>query len=67
MNQRVLTTICLESISILKHLLSWQKKLFEIKDKKKNNHFVEEIKNRWSKLENEIEKKKMPENKKTIE
>ena len=31
------------------------KKLFEIKDKKKNNDFVEEIKNRWSKLEDEIE------------
>ena len=26
------------------------KKLFEIKDKKKNNDFVEEIKNGWSKL-----------------
>ena len=32
------------------------KKLFEIKDKKKNKHFVEEIKNRWSKLNDEIEK-----------
>ena len=32
------------------------KKLFEIKDKKKNNDFVEEIKNRWSKLKNGIEK-----------
>ena len=31
------------------------KKLFEIKDKKKNNDFVEEIKNRWSKLNDEIE------------
>ena len=30
------------------------KKLFEIKDKKKNNDFVEEIKNRWSKLKDEI-------------
>ena len=26
-------------------------KLFEIKDKKKNNDFVEEIKNRWSKID----------------
>ena len=26
------------------------KKLFEIKDKKKNDDFIEEIKNRWSKL-----------------
>ena len=32
------------------------KKLFEIKDKKKNNDFVEEIRNRWSKLKNGIEK-----------
>ena len=32
------------------------KKLFEIKDKKKNNDFVEEIKNRWSKLKDEVEK-----------
>ena len=31
------------------------KKLFEIKDKKKNNDFVEEIKNRWSKLNDGIE------------
>ena len=32
------------------------KKLFEIKDKKKNDDFVEEIKNRWSKLKDSIEK-----------
>ena len=32
------------------------KKLFEIKDKKKNNDFVEEIKNRWSKLKDKIDK-----------
>ena len=31
------------------------KKLFEIKDKKKNNDFVEEIKNRWSELEDVTE------------
>ena len=31
------------------------KKIFEIKDKKKNNDFVEEIKNRWSKLKDKIE------------
>ena len=30
------------------------KKLFEIKDKKKNNDFVEETKNRCSKLKDEI-------------
>ena len=34
----------------------WQKKLFEIKGKKKNNDFVEEIKNRWSELKDKIEK-----------
>ena len=33
------------------------KKLFEIKDKKKNDDFVEEIKNRWSKLKDSIEKR----------
>ena len=32
------------------------KKLFEIKDKKKNDDFVEEIKNRWIKLKDSIEK-----------
>ena len=31
------------------------KTLFEIKDKKKNNDFVEEIKNGWSKIKDEIE------------
>ena len=33
-----------------------EKKLFEIKDKKKNNDLVEEIKNRWNKLKDGIEK-----------
>ena len=32
------------------------KALFEIKDKRKNDDFVEEIKNRWSKLKDETEK-----------
>ena len=31
-------------------------KLFEIKDEEKNNDFVEEIKNRWRKLRDDIEK-----------
>ena len=31
------------------------KELFEIKDKKKNNDYVEEIKNKWSKLKDKIE------------
>ena len=35
--------------------MNWQKKLFEIKGKKKKNDSVEEIKNRWSKLKDEIE------------
>ena len=34
----------------------WQKQLFEIKHKKKNEDFVEEIKNRWSKLKDSIKK-----------
>ena len=41
------------------------KKLFKIKDKKKNNDFVEEIKNRWSKLKDEI--KEMSDDEKKIE
>ena len=35
-----------------------------MKDKKKNNDFVEEIKNRWSKLNDEIEE--MSEDKKKL-
>ena len=35
-----------------------------MKDKKKNNDFVEEIKNRWSKLKDEIEE--MSENEKKL-
>ena len=31
-------------------------KLFKIEDKKQNNYFVEEIKNRWIKLKDEIKK-----------
>ena len=32
----------------------WQKKLFKTKDKKKNSELVEEIKNRWNILKDEI-------------
>ena len=39
-----------------KHPSELAKKLFEIKDKKKNNDSVEEIKNRWSQLKYEAEK-----------
>ena len=31
-------------------------KLFKTEDKKKNSEFIEEMKNRWSKLKDEIEK-----------
>ena len=37
-------------------LIDLAKKLFEIKDAKKNSQFAEEIKNRWSKLKDETEK-----------
>ena len=43
----------------------WQKKLFEIKDKKKNNDFVKEIKNRWSNLNDRT--KKTPREEKILE
>ena len=55
-NQEVLAIFCLIIILILENLVIWQKNLFEIKDKKKNDDFVEEIKNRWSKLKDSIEK-----------
>ena len=37
-------------------LIDLAKKLFETKDAKKDSEFVEEIKNRWSKLKDETEK-----------
>ena len=48
--------ICLKNILNLKHLLFWQKKLYEAKDKKENNELVELTKVRWSNLKDEIEK-----------
>ena len=48
--------ICLRNILNFQHLLIWQKKLFETKDKKKNSEFVKEIKNRCSNLKDETEK-----------
>ena len=42
----------------------WQKHLFETKDKKKNNDFAEEIKNRWSNLN---DTKKTPREEKILE
>ena len=56
MNQKVLTLICLKHILMLWHLLFWQKKLYETKDKKKNNELVELIKVKWSDLKDEIKK-----------
>ena len=56
MNQQVLTMICLKNILNLKHLLFWQKKLCETKDKKENTELVELAKVRWSNLKDEIEK-----------
>ena len=41
---------------MLQHLLFWQKKLYETKDKKKNNELVELIKVKWSDLKDEIKK-----------
>ena len=48
----------------MKNLVIWQKNLFETKDKKKNNDFVEEIKNRWSNLN---DTKKTPREEKILE
>ena len=43
----------------------WQKKLYETKDAKENSELVEEIKNRWSNLKDEVEK--MSEDEKEIQ
>ena len=48
--------ICLRNILFFQHLLIWQKKLFETKDKKKNSEFIKDIKNRWSNWKDETEK-----------
>ena len=48
--------ICLKNILNLKHLLLWQKRLYEGKDKKENIELVELTKVRWSNLKDEIEK-----------
>ena len=56
MNQKVLTMSCLKNILITQYLVLWQKKLFETKDKKKNNDLVKLIKVRWSNLKDEIAK-----------
>ena len=43
----------------------WQRKLYETKDAKENSELVEEIKNRWSNLKDEVEK--MSEDEKEIQ
>ena len=43
------------------------KKLFEIKDKEGNNDFVEKIKNRWSKLKDEVKEMSKDEDEEKIE
>ena len=48
--------ICLRHILIFLAPIHLAKKLFETKDKKKRSELVEEVKNRWSNLKNEIRK-----------
>ena len=55
-NKKLQTLICLKNILDLKYLVLWQKKLYETKDKKKNNDLVELITVKWSNLKDEIEK-----------
>ena len=50
---------------IFQYLVLWQKKLYETKNKNKNNKLVELIKCRWSDLKDEINK--MSEDEKEIE
>ena len=57
--------ICLEIILTFQYPALWQKKLYEIKDKKKNNELVKAIKDKRIDLENEI--KKMSEDEMRIE
>ena len=56
MNQRALTMICLKNILVFQYLVLWQKKLYEIKNKKENEELVELIRVRWSNLKDKIEK-----------
>ena len=55
-NQWVLTMICLKIILIVLYLVLWEKKLYETKDKNKNNDLVELIKVRWSNLKDKAKK-----------
>ena len=55
MNQKVLTMSCLKNILMLQHLLFWQKKFYETKDKNKSNELVNVIKSGLHDLKDEIE------------
>ena len=46
----------LKIILIFQYLVLWQKKLYEAKNKNKNNELLKEIKNRLSNLKDEIKK-----------
>ena len=54
MKQKILTMVYLINFNFVKPS-NLAKKFFEIKDTEKNNDFVEEMKNRWSKIKHEIE------------
>ena len=56
MNQKVLSMSCLKNILVMQYLVFWQKKLFETKDKNKNNNFVNVVKSRLCDLKDEIKK-----------
>ena len=53
MNLRTLIMICIKIILILQYLVLW-KKLYETKNKNKNNELVEAINNRWSNLKDKV-------------
>ena len=55
MNQKMLAIFVLIIFHKLCKSQCFGKKIFEIKHKKKNNDFVEEIRNRRSKLKDKIE------------
>ena len=56
MNQKVLSMSCLKNILVMQYLVFWQKKLFETKDKNKNNNFVNVVKSGLCDLKDEIKK-----------
>ena len=64
MNQKVLSMSCLKNILVMQYLVFWQKKLFETKDKNKNNNFVNVVKSRLCDLKDEIKKMSEDEKKK---